>query len=70
MRELLDTVCSNFFLNGKKLGYIYRKPFDLLAEGLSSANWLPGGYFGRGKHHFLCPFCPLLDFGKYQFLEA
>jgi hypothetical protein len=40
-RELVNFVCSNLFLRGKKIDYTYRKPFDLLAEGLSSANWLP-----------------------------
>jgi len=41
-RELLDTVCSNFFLRGKNLDFTYRKPFDLWAKGLQTANWLPG----------------------------
>lgn len=40
-RELIDSVCSNLFLRGKKIAFTYRKPFDLWAEGLSSAKWLP-----------------------------
>ena len=39
-RELLDSVCSNLFLRGKKLEYIYKMPFDLWAEGHRSAKWL------------------------------
>jgi len=39
-RELVNFVCSNLILRGKKIEYIYRKPFDLLAEGLHSAKWL------------------------------
>lgn len=38
-RELLDCVCSNLILRGKKIDFTYRKPFDLLAEGLHSAKW-------------------------------
>lgn len=40
-RELLDCVCSNFTLTGKKLGFTMKKPFDSLAEGLHSGDWLP-----------------------------
>lgn len=40
-RELLESVYSNPLLKGKSLEYAYKKPFDLLAEGLRSANWLP-----------------------------
>ncbi len=39
-RELVNFICSNLFLRGKKIDYTYRKPFVLLAEGLSSAKWL------------------------------
>lgn len=28
-RDLVDTVCSNHFLKGKKVEYIYKMPFDL-----------------------------------------
>ena len=40
-RELVSHVCSNLFLRGKKVDFTYKKPFDLLAEGLQSAKWLP-----------------------------
>lgn len=46
-RELIDSVCSNLFLRGKKIAFTYRKPFDLWAEGLSSAKWLPDSYTVR-----------------------
>lgn len=39
-RELVNFVCSNLILRGKKVDFIYKKPFDLLAEGLHSAKWL------------------------------
>lgn len=39
-RELVNFVCSNLILRGKKVDFIYKKPFDLLAEGLQSAKWL------------------------------
>ena len=39
-RELVDSVCSNLFLHEKKLTFTYKKPFNLWAEGLHSANWL------------------------------
>lgn len=39
-RELLDSVYSNLSLVGKRVDYTYKKPFDLLAEGLRSSNWL------------------------------
>lgn len=41
-RELITYVCSNRFLIEKKIEFTYKKPFDLLAEGLRSARWLPG----------------------------
>lgn len=38
--KMLKIVSSNFFLDGRKLGWTYKKPFDLLAEGLSyQVNW-------------------------------
>ncbi|MDD5630113.1 MAG: hypothetical protein PHU21_13680 [Elusimicrobia bacterium] len=40
-RELVNHVCSNLVLKGKKIEFTYKKPFDLLAEGLHSAIWLP-----------------------------
>lgn len=39
-RRILNLVCSNWTLTGKKLNYQMRKPFAELAEGLSSGNWL------------------------------
>jgi hypothetical protein len=38
---LLNLFCSNFLLNGGKVSYTYKKPFDILAEGLScQINWI------------------------------
>jgi site-specific DNA recombinase len=39
-RELLDSVCSNFSLDGKKLAPQWRKPFQLVAEMALRSNWL------------------------------
>jgi site-specific DNA recombinase len=39
--RLLKIVQSNCLWNGVSACPEYRKPFDILAEGLSSANWLP-----------------------------
>lgn len=36
-RRILNTVCLNFKLNDANLEYTIRKPFDVLAEGLDSA---------------------------------
>jgi site-specific DNA recombinase len=40
--KILKAVASNYTLNYKKLYPQYRKPFDLLAKGLSCKTWLPG----------------------------
>ncbi|MFH2202432.1 MAG: zinc ribbon domain-containing protein, partial [Elusimicrobiota bacterium] len=40
-RELVDCVCSNLFLHGKRVEFTYKMPFDLWAEGHRSARWLP-----------------------------
>ena len=40
--RLLRVVLSNSTLEGGKIEPIYRKPFDLVAEGVSSSLWLPG----------------------------
>jgi site-specific DNA recombinase len=40
--RLLKIVQSNCLWNGVSPCPEYRKPFDILAEGLSSTNWLPG----------------------------
>ena len=40
--RLLKTLLSNSILQGGNLLPIYRKPFDLVAEGLKSSIWLPG----------------------------
>lgn len=39
-RELLDSVCSNFLLDEKKLVPEWRKPFQLVAEMALRSNWL------------------------------
>jgi len=41
-RNLLNILLSNCTLNDGNLYPTYRKPFDLLAKGLSRSNWLPG----------------------------
>lgn len=40
-RQLLNVVASNFVVDGKNIVPTYRKPFDLLAKGLSCSKWLP-----------------------------
>ena len=40
-RNLLNILLSNCTLNDGNLYPTYRKPFDLLAKGLSRSNWLP-----------------------------
>lgn len=40
--RLLKVLLSNSVLMGGKLEPIYKKPFDLVAEGGHSGNWLPG----------------------------
>jgi len=41
-RALLNQVLSNCKLERKNLAITYKKPFDLLAKGFSSPNWLRG----------------------------
>jgi site-specific DNA recombinase len=41
-RKILDLLLSNCTLNDGRLYPTYRKPFDMLAKGLSRSNWLPG----------------------------
>lgn len=40
-RQILNTVLQNCEANDATLVPTYRKPFDLLAKGLSRSNWLP-----------------------------
>lgn len=37
-RQILEILCLNFFLDGATLVPVWRKPFDMLAEGLISEN--------------------------------
>lgn len=39
-RELLETLCSNFEMDGKKLIPTWKKPFDLVGRMASCPNWL------------------------------
>jgi len=41
-RKILNILLSNCTLNAGNLCPIYRKPFDLLAKGLTRSVWLPG----------------------------
>ena len=41
-REILNILLSNCTLNSGNLCPVYRKPFDLLAKGLTRSVWLPG----------------------------
>jgi len=41
-RLILNSVCSNFALIDATLTPTWKQPFDLLAKGLSSKEWLPG----------------------------
>ncbi|WP_424246203.1 recombinase family protein [Elusimicrobium posterum] len=41
-RKLLSFVTTNMNLEGKKLNFVYRKPFDEIAKGLNNLEWLPG----------------------------
>ena len=38
--ELLNALCSNLVLRGESVDPNYRKPFDAVAEGLRSGDWL------------------------------
>ncbi len=40
-RAVLNVLVSNFTVNGENVVPTYKKPFDILVEGLSSPNWLP-----------------------------
>ncbi|GAX60916.1 site-specific recombinase, DNA invertase Pin homolog [Candidatus Scalindua japonica] len=39
---ILKFVASNYVLNDVSLYAVYRKPFDIIAEGVSCPTWLPG----------------------------
>ena len=39
--DALKILVSNCSLKGEKLDPNYRKPFDLVAEGLRTGNWYP-----------------------------
>lgn len=40
-RELLNYTCSNLLLVGENLSFSYKRPFDILAEGVRTGNWRP-----------------------------
>ena len=40
--KILKLVVSNYTLNNISICPTYRKPFDIIAKGLSRSNWLPG----------------------------
>ncbi|MDR1124019.1 MAG: recombinase family protein [Elusimicrobiota bacterium] len=40
--QILNLVTTDRILTGKKLEFHYRKPFDVIAKGLSCPEWLPG----------------------------
>ncbi len=40
--KILKHIASNYVLNDVSLDAVYRKPFDIIAEGLSCPTWLPG----------------------------
>jgi hypothetical protein len=39
--KMLKLVASNYTLNDVSICPTYRKPFDIIAKGLSHLNWLP-----------------------------
>jgi hypothetical protein len=39
--ELLQILCSNIITDGVNISATYRKPFDVLVEGLANKIWLP-----------------------------
>ena len=39
--KLLKIILSNSYMKDGKLSYEYKKPFDILAKGLSCSKWLP-----------------------------
>ena len=39
--KLLKILLSNSYMKDGKLSYEYKKPFDILAKGLSCNKWLP-----------------------------
>ena len=40
--KMLKYIASNYVLNDVSLDAVYRKPFDIIAEGISCPTWLPG----------------------------
>lgn len=50
-RILLDFILSNCLMDGVSLYPIYRKPFDLIAEGIKSEDW-SGKRDSNLQHHF------------------
>ena len=47
--KILKFVASNYTINDISLCLIYRKPFDMLGEGLSHTSWLPTFEIKRQK---------------------
>jgi DNA invertase Pin-like site-specific DNA recombinase len=41
-RQLIKFITPNLILEGKKLHFTYRKPFDIIAKGFNRLEWLPG----------------------------
>ncbi len=50
-RELINILYSNLTLDGKKLGYTLKKPFNLLLESTSNCDWLPALGALRTNYH-------------------
>jgi len=53
--ELLQILCSNIATDGVNIGATYRKPFDVLVEGLENENWLPGLDSNQQPCGYKCP---------------
>jgi DNA invertase Pin-like site-specific DNA recombinase len=54
-RSILNFVCSNFSLLDVTLTPTWKQPFDLLAKGLSSKEWLPGVDSNHGHGDYRAP---------------
>jgi len=54
-RRLLNFVLSNCTLNDGTLCPTYKKPFDLIAKGLTRSNWLPGQDSNLQPSGYKCP---------------
>ena len=53
--RLLKALLSNCILKGGSIEPVYKKPFDLVAEGHVSGNWLPVEDYFQTPHGLVIP---------------